>query len=210
MSETGLTARARAKRDQIREGARKVFLDRGFSGASTDGIAAEAGVSKQTLYAYYPSKEELLFDVLRDLIEDGGPQEEGFAVARGASLGSRKEVGDALSSLAEGLVSALMSPEYVALVRVVIAETPRLPRLGELFRSAVPERVLGGVADLLRRAQEDGVIGPVDADAASRMFVGPLLTYVLMDGLFVGDGPPRPPAPERVEEVVGLFMKAVA
>jgi hypothetical protein len=41
------------------------------------------------------------------------------------------------------------------------------------------------------------------------MFVGPLLTYVLMDGLFVGDGPPRPPAPERIEELVDLFVGAI-
>jgi TetR/AcrR family transcriptional regulator, mexJK operon transcriptional repressor len=208
LTETKQVLRARAKREQIREGARRTFLERGFSGASTDAIAAAAGVSKQTLYAYYPSKEELLFDVLRDLIEDGGPQE-GFAAVCGTSMGSREEVRGALSALAGELVSALMRPEYVALVRVVIAETPRLPHLGELFRSAVPERVLGGVASLLRRGQEEGEIRPVDADAASRMFVGPLLTYVLMDGLFVGDGPPRPPAPERVEEVVDLFVAAI-
>lgn len=209
MTETKRTSRSRAKRDQIREGARKAFLNRGFSGASMDTVAAEAGVSKQTLYAYYPSKEDLLFDVLRDLIEAGGPQE-GLATVRGAPLGSRDEVRGALSSTARGLVSALMRPEYVALVRVVIAETPRLPHLGKLFRSAVPEMVLGGVADLLRRAREEGAIRQVNADAASRMFVGPLLTYVLMDGLFVGDGPPRPPAPERIEEVVDLFVEAIA
>lgn len=173
-----------------------------------DAVAAEAGVSKQTVYAYYSNKEELLFDVLRDLIEAGGPQE-GLAAVCGAPLGSRDEVRSALSSLAGGLVSALMRPEYVALVRVVIAETPRLPHLGELFRSAVPEMVLGGVADLLRCARDEGMIRPVRADAASRMFVGPLLTYVLMDGLFVGDGPPRPPEPERIEEVVDLFMSAI-
>jgi AcrR family transcriptional regulator len=172
-------------------------------------MAAEAGVSKQTLYAYYPSKEALLFDVLRDLIEAGGPQE-GLAAAYGAPLGSKEEVRSALSSAAGGLVAALMRPEYVALVRVVISETPRLPHLGELFRSAVPERVLGGVAGLLGRAREEGAIRPVDTDAASRMFVGPLLTYVLMDGLFVGDGPPRPPAPERIEELVDLFMGAIS
>lgn len=208
MTETTRTLRGRAKRDQIREGARRTFLDRGFLGAGTDVIAAEAGVSKQTLYAYYPSKEDLLFDVLRDLIESGGPQE-GLAAAYGAPLGSEEEVRRALSSAAGGLVAALMRPEYVALVRVVISETPRLPHLGELFRSAVPERILGGVAGLLRRAREEGAIRPMDTDAASRMFVGPLLTYVLMDGLFVGDGPPRPPAPERIEELVDLFVGAI-
>ena len=208
MTETKRESRSRAKRGQIREGARRSFLEKGFSGASMDAVAAEAGVSKQTVYAYYPSKEDLLFDVLRGLIEADGPQE-GLTAVCGAPLGSEDEVRSALSSAAQGLTSALMRPEYVALVRVVISETPRLPRLGELFRSAVPEMVLGGVADLLRRAQDEGAIRPVNADAASRMFVGPLLTYVLMDGLFVGDGPPRPPEPERIEEVVDLFVEAI-
>ncbi len=64
-----LTPRAKAKRDQIREGAQRVFLERGFAGTSTDAIASEAGVSKQTLYVYYASKEELLADVLQHLIQ---------------------------------------------------------------------------------------------------------------------------------------------
>ena len=209
MSDTELTPRARAKKEQIRAGAQKLFLDRGFAATSTDAIAAEAGVSKQTLYAYYPSKEELLTDVLRHLIEDGargGPP----LVIEKASLGSRDELRQALGSLAHKLISGLMNPDYVALVRVIIAETRRLPHLGQLFRSAVPERVLNNVAELLETARANGVIGAVDTDAASRAFVGPLLTYVLLDGLFVGEGPPRRPNPERIEAAVDLFMKSIA
>ena len=62
-----LGPRARAKRDQILVGARRVFLCDGFAASSTDAIAAEAKVSKRTLYAYYPSKEDLFVDVLRKL-----------------------------------------------------------------------------------------------------------------------------------------------
>ena len=209
MSDTELTPRARAKKEQIRAGAQKLFLDRGFAATSTDVIAAEAGVSKQTLYVYYPSKEELLTDVLRHLIEDG-PRGGPPLTIEVASPGSQDELRRALGSLARRLISSLMDPEYVALVRVIIAETRRLPHLGRLFRSAVPERVLNNVAVLLETARENGLIGAVDTDAASRAFVGPLLTYVLLDGLFVGDGPPRPPGPERVEAAVDLFMKSIA
>jgi TetR/AcrR family transcriptional repressor of mexJK operon len=67
MASEGPGRRGRAKRDQILTGARRVFLRDGFAGASTDAIAAEAGVSKRTLYAYYPSKEDLFVDVLRGL-----------------------------------------------------------------------------------------------------------------------------------------------
>jgi hypothetical protein len=52
------------------------------------------------------------------------------------------------------------------------------------------------------------MIGAVDADAASRMFAGALLTYAILDGLLVGDELPRPP--ERIEVVVDLFMKTIS
>jgi TetR/AcrR family transcriptional repressor of mexJK operon len=202
-----LTPRARAKRDQIRAGAQRLFLERGFAGTSTDAIASEAGVSKQTLYVYYSSKEELLVDVMRHLIHEN-PQNR-LPTVDEVSLGTSDEVRRALSSLAHGLIESIMQPDYLALIRVVIAETPRLPQLGSLFRSAVPERVLENVSTTLERAQTNGVIGAVDADAASRMLVGALLTYAIYDGLLVGDSPPRPPALERVEAMVDLYMKAI-
>lgn len=85
-----------------------------------------------------------------------------------------------------------------------------LPRLGSLFKSAVPEQVLGNVSEILRIARANGVVGEVDPDSASRMFAGALLTYAILDGLLVGDGPPRPPAPDRVDSVVDLFMKTIS
>jgi TetR/AcrR family transcriptional repressor of mexJK operon len=202
-----LTPRARAKRDQIREGAQRVFLERGFAGTSTDAIASEAGVSKQTLYAYYASKEELLVAVMQHLIHED-PQNR-IPTADELSFGTSDEVRRSLSSLGEALVANLMQPDYLALIRVVIAETPRLPQLGPLFRSALPERVLANVSAILEGAQRGGVIGTADREAASRMFVGALLTYAVYDGLLVGDRLPQPPTPERIEAVVDLLMKAI-
>ena len=203
-----LSPRARAKRDQIREGAQRVFLERGFAGTSTDAIAAEAGVSKQTLYAYYPSKETLLADVLRHLIHED-PQNQ-LPEVEEIRLDTREELRSALDSLAKGLIARLMQPDYLALIRVVIAETPRLPQVGYLFRSAVPEQLLGNVVTILNSAQRNGVIGEINADAASRMFMGALLTYAIPDGLLVGDRPPNPPPAQRIEEVVDLLMKAIS
>ena len=203
-----LTPRARAKRDQIRAGAQRLFLERGFAGTSTDAIAATAGVSKQTLYAYYSSKEELLADVLRHLIHED-PQHRLPAVD-GGRFETADQVREAVALLARSMIANLMQPDYLALVRVVIAETPRLPRLGSLFRSVVPERVLANISAILESGRATGAIKAVDTDAAARMFAGALLTYVILDGLLVGDGPPRPPAAERIEAVVELFMKTIA
>jgi TetR/AcrR family transcriptional repressor of mexJK operon len=203
-----MSPRARAKLEQIREGAQRVFLERGFAGASTDAIASESGVSKQTLYAYYPSKETLLADVLRHLIHEN-PRDP-LSEVEEMPLDTPVELRGALDSLAQRTIASLMQPDYLALIRVVIAETPRLPQVGALFRSAVPEQLLGGVVKILEGARAKGVVGEVNADATSRMFMGALLTYAILDGLLVGEGPPRPPPPEQVAAVVDSFMKAIS
>jgi AcrR family transcriptional regulator len=66
-TQTPLQARAEKKRAQIRTAAKARFLRSGFQGTSTDAIAAEASVSKETLYCSYPRKEDLFVDVVRSL-----------------------------------------------------------------------------------------------------------------------------------------------
>ena len=63
-----VTPRERSKQAQIRDGARRAFLANGFAATSTDAIATEARVSKQTLYVYYRTKEDLFLDVLEDIV----------------------------------------------------------------------------------------------------------------------------------------------
>jgi TetR/AcrR family transcriptional regulator, mexJK operon transcriptional repressor len=203
-----LGPRARAKRDQILSGARRVFLRDGFAAASTDAIAVEARVSKRTLYAYYPSKEELFADVMRKLTIEN-PQTRALESIEEMSPGSEEELRRDLLELAEKIVLTMMQPDYLALLRTTIADTHRFPQLGGLFRATVPERAMRSFAIFIERGRKRGVVGPgVDGSTAARMFVGPLLTYAVLDGLLAG-GPPRPPAQEKIEEIVDLYMKAI-
>jgi len=203
-------ARARAKRDQIRAGAQRLFLERGFAATSTDAIASEAGVSKQTLYAYYPCKDELLADVLRHLIGEGLREQAPEAAEERSRVECHEELRRRLLELANGILASIMQPNYLSLIRVIVAETPRLPHLGDLFRQAVAERAMESVSVLLKRAREEGVAEVEDLDAASRMLVGPLLTYAVLDGLLVAEGSPCRPAPERIEAIVKLYAKAIS
>ena len=202
-----LTPRARAKRDQIRAGAQRVFLSRGFAAASTDAIAAEAGVSKQTLYVYYPSKEELFGDVLTNLIRQG-PTAPNLP-AEQPNVATVETLREAVGAFAHRLIGQFMQPEYLGLLRIVFAETPRLPELGMLFRSSVPERVLGGLSALLATGQAQGSVRDIDLDAAPRMLVGAFLTHAILGGLLIGDGPPQPPEPERIDVIVDLFVEMI-
>ena len=191
------------------EGARRVFLREGFAAASTDAIAWEAGVSKRTLYAYYPSKEELFGDVLRRLTVEN-PQTRVLESVRRIDPQSHEKLREALLGLAKKLVPTMMDPEYLALLRTIIADSHRFPQLGEIFRSTVPEQGIREGRAMLRRAQKNGVAVEGDPEVMVRMFIGPLLTYALVDGLFRPDGEPQPPGTEKIEEIVGLYMKAIS
>jgi AcrR family transcriptional regulator len=203
-----LGPRAKAKRDQILAGARRVFLSDGFAAASTDAIAAEAKVSKRTLYVYYPSKEELFAGVMRELTIEN-PQSCALESMEEMAPGSEEELRRDLLELATKIVTTMMQPDYLALLRTTIADTHRFPQLGGLFRATVPERAMRSFAVFIERSRERGVVGSgVDGETAARMFVGPLLTYAVLDGL-LAEGPPRLPAQGMIEDIVDLYMKAI-
>ena len=200
--------RARAKRDQILAGARLVFLRDGFAAASTDAIASEAKVSKRTLYVYYPSKEELFAEVMRRLTIEN-PQTRALESIEEISPGDEEELRRDLLELAGKIVATMMQPDYLALLRTTFADTHRFPQLGGLFRATVPERAMRSFAVFIEKSRERGVVGrDVDGGTAARMFVGPLLTYAVLDGL-LAEGPQRLPAREKIEEIVNLYMKAI-
>lgn len=203
-----LGPRARTKRDQILRGARRVFLRDGFAATSTDAIAAEAGVSKRTLYAYYPSKEHLFVDVLRELTIEN-PQTRALESIEGMSPKNGEELRRDLLELARKIVATMMQPDYLALLRTTIADIHRFPQLAGLFRATVPERALRSFAALIERTRERGIVGKnVDGEVAARMFVGPLFTYAVLGGL-LAEGPPRPPTSRKIEEMVDLYIKAI-
>jgi TetR/AcrR family transcriptional regulator, mexJK operon transcriptional repressor len=202
-------SRAWAKREQIVAGAQRVFLRDGFAGASTDDIAAEAKVSKRTLYSYYPGKEELFADVLRRLTIEN-PQTRVLAAVEEVDPEDRGELRETLVGLAGRIVSVMMDPDYLALLRTIIADTHRFPQLGEIYRSTVPERGFRTFLSLMERVRERGIVEIPDAEAATRLFFGPLVTYALLDGLFKPGERPQPPAREKIEHIVDMYMKAIA
>jgi TetR/AcrR family transcriptional repressor of mexJK operon len=201
------TPRQQAKRDQIREGAKRVFLKKGFAEASTDAIAAEAGVSKQTLYTYYPTKEDLLADVLRYLM--GSILHSWPRVTNKFHFGSKEELRQAFTEMAERMIANMMQPEYLSLLRVIVAEATRLPQLGNLFRETVAERALGSVGSILEQARGKTVADHIHAEVASRLFVGYLLTHAILGGLLVPSEQQQRPDSATIKAMVDLYLKAI-
>jgi len=198
--------RMHAKRGQIRQAAQALFLQRGFERTTMDAIVEAAHVSKQTLYRYYQSKEDLFADILQQLTHQRTWQ----VVSTEQPFGSRDALERTLIALAQALVSSLMHPTYLAFLRVVLAEMPHIPQIAPLFRSTVAQQGMADLLTLFQGAHEAGLITLSHPELAVRLFVGPLLTYVLTDGLFASEEEPRLPTPERITEIVQLFFQVIS
>jgi hypothetical protein len=121
----------------------------------------------------------------------------------------RGEIRAALLQLTQELVTVMMQPEYLALLRIIVAETPRFPQLGALFRSTVPEQSLASLATLFRQIRDQQAGAACDEEAAARMLLGSLLTYALLDGLLGTTEALSLPAPERLAALVDLLLQAL-
>jgi TetR/AcrR family transcriptional repressor of mexJK operon len=152
-----------AKAESILEAARRTFLANGFGAVSMDAIAREAAASKATLYAYFSSKEELFGAVV-------ARESERYAQAFSAGELDPSDVATSLNAIAERFLRLLLSPDVIAMNRIIIAEVTRFPGLAEVFWRAGPERVRVQLETFLRRAGEEGTLDIVDPRLAAGQF----------------------------------------
>lgn len=206
--ERSATPRSRAKQERVRAVAQQLFVQQGFEGTSMDAIATAAGVSKPTLYRYYQNKEMLFADVLRELTVRR-VWSEVPPVILDQPITNRGELRQILVALAQSAVHHLLDPTYLGLLRVLIAEIPRFPRLAPIFRSTVLEEGPHLVSSVLARAYAAGIIARPPTEAALRLFVGPLLSYVLSNGLLTPRDAAKEPATEELTAHVDLFLTAM-
>ena len=119
------------KREAILQGAKAAFLKEGFGGASMDQVAALAGVSKMTVYRHFGSKEELFAGVITELCQ--------FIVAEDLDAIFAQEPQQALRAFGRKMTDIVFEPDTAELHRIVIAESRRFPKLGELFYQTGPQ-----------------------------------------------------------------------
>src|SRR5271154_5402599 len=139
-----------AKRRQIVEGARQVFLSAGFDGASMNDIARAAGVSKGTLYAYFSSKDELFEAIIRG--------EFAQAAERLCTFRREGDARDMLRDFGVRLISRMAEPGTRSLARVVIAAAEKFPNVGRAFYEAGPLYGATRLAAELENLEKSGAL----------------------------------------------------
>ena len=190
-----------AKRRQIMDGARTVFLSAGFDGASMNDIAREAGVSKGTLYAYFTSKDELFEAIIR---AEKAQSAERLCVFR--------REGDARAMLTDfgvRLMLRMTEPGTLALARVVVAAAEKFPNVGRTFYEAGPLFGATRLAGELGALEAAGALKIPDLERAAWQFVDLCQSYVYKRLLFgVVESVSREEIEHAVEAGVEVFLRA--
>jgi AcrR family transcriptional regulator len=172
----GRNARSAARRDAILAAALEEFSDRGFEATRLDDVAKRAGVAKGTIYLYFRDKESLFQELIRSMLTP--------------VVGSIEAMGAAdlpVRVLAEQIVELFVREIYETrrkdVIRLMLTEGRRFPKLAEFYYREVLSRIIGAVRALLGRAAARGEVpqGLVDFP---QIIAAPGLVAIVWSGLF--------------------------
>lgn len=153
------------KYEQVLEGARGVFLADGYEGASVDVIAKAAGVSKATLYAYFPDKRVLFSEVARQECERQADE----AIA---GINGEAPVRKVLTEIAEHIVGIVLSDFGQNVFRIVCAESDRFPEFGRQFYESGHLKGRRAMIEYFEEAIARGELAIEDCGLAADQFSG--------------------------------------
>jgi len=172
-----------ARKQAILDAALTVFSEHGFEAARLDDIAVRAGVAKGTLYLYFDDKEGLFEEVVRSAVN---PILERLSVLAAAPDISADKTLAALFSIFQ---KEILGTKRKLVIRLIIAEGPRFPRIAEFYYRNVVARILPLLAEVAERAVGRGEFS---SDAYARypqLIAAPLLLAVVWDSLFASIRP---------------------
>lgn len=178
-----------------------MFLADGYGSTSVEAIARGAGVSKRTFYARFRDKAEVFEAVLHDVVE-------GLRPAAGIPLPEGGTLAESLHGVASLILSAALTPDALALHRLIVAESERFPKVAAAVnRQAASEEAVALIARLLLRERH---LGRSDADFAARQFLH--MVIAIPQRLAIGLGKPLAPAQLREwpQRVVTLFLEGAS
>jgi AcrR family transcriptional regulator len=171
--------------ERILDAAGRVFLEHGFQGASVDEIAEAASAGKPTIYARFPNKQALFTAVVERLVRQNTSH---YALSCGGD-----SIEERLDALAAIILTRVLAPETIGLIRVAVAEARRFPDLATSVSCMGRQRQIEAVAGVFGELAATDPIGASPAFApdqlieTARRFLDLVVLPMLMRALFGED-----------------------
>jgi AcrR family transcriptional regulator len=161
--------RKQARPGEILESALAVFAEKGFAAARMEDIAAKAGVTKGTIYLYFPSKEEVFKSLAREHV--------GQSLLMAAEHAKQFEGStfDFLRMFYARFVDVVLHNEVAVLPKIIIGESGNFPELARFWREEVIEKASSMMSGVITKGIARGEIRPLPADAIAKLAMAPIL-----------------------------------
>ncbi len=193
--------RSHAKNEAIRDAAINLFLEKGFDGTSMDEIARSAGVSKQTVYSHFSSKEQLFTSAIQTKIQEYVP-----SVAL-ASIENHTLEADMLA-VSRAMYDLLVSEEGIKVFRLLNSAAPQGPKLAQLFWDAGPEEMLLRICVFLESWVKKGALKIDNTETAATHLISLLKgQHHFQSAIGLISEISEQESQAHVEDVVKIFLK---
>ena len=198
--------RSARKREAILDGARQLFLEKGYAGTSMDEVAALAEVSKVTIYRHFSDKHSLFVAVVAEAIDDAKAGSQTLV----DQLGTSTDVEGDLRDFARRHVALVTQPHLIQMRRMIIAEAQRFPDLARAWHRIGPERGHATLASQIDRLVERGLLDAPDSLLAAQLLNYLILSVPLNEAMFTGRDKPytRRYLNRYADEAVRVFLAA--
>jgi AcrR family transcriptional regulator len=148
---------------QILRAALDVFGEHGLAGARLEDIAKRAGVSKGTIYLYFPNKEALFREMVRSTIVE--------AIVAGEGIPNVGSACDQLLTFMQNYWDFVRTPAFSVIYRVVVSELHHFPDLVEFYSAEVIVRGQRLIAGIIARGVATGEFRALDPTVSGRMLI---------------------------------------
>src|SRR3954470_3538695 len=165
--------RKEARPAEIVAAALACFAERGFAATRLEDVAARAGVTKGTVYLYFPNKEELFKAVVRESLL---PHLDRLMGAVPVEL---EDPAERIRRLFGFFANEVLESPLAAIPKLVIAEADNFPEIARFYVKEVISRGRAFVTETLRQGVERGIFRPLNPDHVFFSLVGPMLLAAL-------------------------------
>lgn len=189
---------------RILDAAAELFTRNGYGGTSIEGIAAQAGIGKLTLYRRFADKDALFQSVVLRMAEQSRAELGKIAESDGDTV-------DVLTAIGLHLLGIILSPQSIAFHRILFAEAVRLPE--QLCARIIPDQPAeapDATRRLFHRLAERGLVRSEDVVFLDQQFVQAIIGKPLRKALFGAPPMTAPAQEEHVRKAVALFMHGMA
>lgn len=165
--------RKRARPGEILEAALAIFAEKGFAATRMEDIAQRAGVTKGTIYLYFPGKDELFKSLARETV--------GRALADVSKILADNPAPPRrmLIRVLETINNFLQNEERAALPKIIIAESGNFPELAAFWQQEVIGKALGILQMVYDKGVKTGEFRPLPCPNLLRLLVAPLIVDVI-------------------------------